>query len=82
MSDWVTVRWDDIEGSTPTTYRLEPHSPTNFPAKSRIPWPYCRKCGLMYLKNDICQKAIKWGCLHEQHPSWPWKKEKKVKANA
>ena len=35
------------------------HSPKN------LPWlHYCKKCGLVRLKNKISQKATSAGCLH------------------
>lgn len=38
------------------------HAPTKFAAKTRIPWLYCARCGLMYLKNAVSQKAVKAPC--------------------
>lgn len=27
-----------------------------------LPWPYCWKCGLLYLKNAVTRKAIAAPC--------------------
>lgn len=28
----------------------------------RMPWPYCVKCGLIYLRNEATRKAINAPC--------------------
>lgn len=45
--------------------RYEPHSPASFGKKTKLPWQYCRICGLVYLNNDLTHKAIKKG--HEAY---------------
>jgi len=51
------------------------HRPVKFPAKCHIPWEYCRKCGLLYLKNDVTRKAIKAPCpsddVDDEAPTQP-----------
>jgi hypothetical protein len=39
-----------------------PHKPKTLGSKSRIPWPVCARCGLMYLRNDATKRAIRQGC--------------------
>lgn len=39
------------------------HSPKHI---KRIPWPYCTRCGLLYLKNDVTQRAIAKPCVIEE----------------
>lgn len=38
--------------------KYEPHSPVKY---KNLPWPVCRYCGLIYLKNDATRKAINKG---------------------
>lgn len=38
------------------------HSPTKFV----VGYPYCAKCGLVYLKNEITRKAIKAPCTGDE----------------
>ncbi len=28
----------------------------------RMPWPYCRRCGLVALRNDATRRALKEQC--------------------
>jgi hypothetical protein len=32
------------------------------PARKICHWPYCIKCGLVYLKNEVTKKAIRAPC--------------------
>lgn len=32
----------------------------------RIPWPYCSRCGLLYLKNEPTQRALLKPCVVEE----------------
>lgn len=41
----------------------KPHTPVKMPA--RLPWLWCPRCGLVYLRNDVTAKAIKAGCPDE-----------------
>lgn len=36
------------------------HSPVKVLRK--FPWPVCRWCGLVFLRNKLTEKAIKDGC--------------------
>lgn len=38
------------------------HKFIHFPAKCRCPYPYCKRCGILALKNDETRKYIKRGC--------------------
>lgn len=47
-------------------YKFEPHD-----FRGRIlNWNYCINCGLIALKNDFTQWAIKKGCNNEDHPEY------------
>lgn len=49
------------------TYTYEAH----VPIKSRAyPWLRCRYCGLLYLKNEVTQLAIRLGCNHALSNEW------------
>lgn len=37
------------------------HHAVKMPGKN-MPWQYCCKCGLVYLKNEATRKAIKAPC--------------------
>lgn len=50
-----------------TTPKHEPH---RFLSLKRIPWPYCRGCGLLRLKNQITDWAVRHGCNYDEHPGW------------
>jgi len=49
-------------------YSHDPHRPTKLSKK--LPWLYCPKCGLLYLKNPITRWCIKMGCDSEYHPQY------------
>ncbi len=46
-------------------YRFEAHS---FKPMKRLPWQRCVHCGLLTLKNEFTQWAIRMGCNNEDHP--------------
>jgi hypothetical protein len=48
-------------------YRVEPHHWTPF---KKLPWSYCRKCGLISLKTPITAWATKKGCNYHDDPGW------------
>lgn len=62
---WTTVPYEPIPE---IRYEMEPHAPVKL--YKSIPWPVCKKCGLVYLKNDFTQWAIRKGCLNEYHPEY------------
>jgi hypothetical protein len=39
--------------------KLTPHAPDKL---GRLPWPVCKKCGLVYLKNEATKQRVKRGC--------------------
>jgi hypothetical protein len=49
-------------------YEMEPHAPAKL--YKCIPWLVCKKCGLIYLKNDFTQWCIRMGCNNEDHPNY------------
>jgi hypothetical protein len=46
---------------------MDAHSPTTYRG---LPWPVCRYCGLVYLKNLISIWAVKKGCDYKEHPQY------------
>lgn len=40
---------------------------------------YCKRCGLVYLKNEISQAAIKYGCEYDTHSEF-LKIERRIRA--
>lgn len=53
----------NVIGAMKEEYKIkyEPHSPTLFGKRMRLPWQYCRVCGLVYLNNEETRKAIRKG---------------------
>lgn len=41
---------------------MSAHAWTHFGKRVRFPWPYCSRCGLVFLKNDVTRKAAKKAC--------------------
>ena len=35
-----------------------------------IPWPICRRCGLVWLRNPISDWAVRHGCGHADRPDY------------
>lgn len=60
---WVPADIEDKE----IKYSYEPHSPKMIKG---IPWPCCKYCGLVYLKNSISRWCIKMGCNSDYHPKF------------
>jgi hypothetical protein len=54
MSQWVTVRWEDIQG----VKRRGVHQLT----KKILHWPYCARCGLVALRNTTTRRALRRPC--------------------
>lgn len=48
-------------------YEYEAHSPIK---KKYLPWPYCRYCGLIFLKNKTTKWCINMGCNSRYHPKY------------
>lgn len=48
-------------------FKHEPHTPVKV---SGIPWPVCRGCGLVFLRNKITEWCKKYGCNHTEHPGF------------
>jgi len=46
------------------TYTFESHS---IKMIKRIPWPICKHCGLIFLKNKVSRWCVKNGCNHSLH---------------
>ena len=42
---------------------MSQHHPHSFTRKSKaFPWPWCAHCGLLKLKNDATDRAVRLGC--------------------
>ena len=61
---WVPADIKDEE----IKYSFDPHRPTKL--SKTIPWLWCPKCGLLYLKNPITKWCIKMGCDHHYRPQY------------
>lgn len=48
-------------------YEYDDHAPIKIKG---IQWVVCRKCGLIYLKNEFTDWCIKKGCNNEDHPDY------------
>ncbi len=57
----------DVEAYNRRAYRLVPH---HFGTRKRMPWPVCKSCGLISLRNRFSQWCEKMGCEHERHPEY------------
>ena len=73
---WVQT---DIKDEV-VTYSFESHKPRKL--CKGIPWLYCPRCGLMYLKNQITRWCIKMGCDYEYHPQYKQMLKKLTKRRA
>ena len=49
-------------------YSFEPHQSRRL--SKQLPFLYCPKCGLLFLKNPITRWCIKMGCDHEYHKQY------------
>ncbi len=54
--------WVPWEGPTRGTIKRGPHVMT----KRVLHWPYCARCGLVALKNDVSRRALKADCVVEE----------------
>lgn len=50
----------------PEVYKMEAH---NWGHKIGH-WPVCQKCGLIMMKNDFSDWAVRIGCFNRLHPSY------------
>ena len=48
-------------------YEYEPHIAVKVKG---ISWAVCKRCGLIYLKNDFTNWALKKGCNADDHPEY------------
>lgn len=49
------------------SYKLEPHV---FGHAKRLPWSFCKRCGLLNLRNDLSAWSVKVGCNAHDHPEY------------
>lgn len=54
-------------------YKFEIHEPVRIKS---LPWLVCRKCGLVYLKNDFTFWCMKKGCNNEDHEDYNKERER------
>lgn len=70
---WVTVGLNDLKEAE--TYTFEAH---HAQMMKGLPYACCIKCGLLYLRNEITERCIRWGCESSLHPEYiRWRKTKK-----
>lgn len=48
-------------------FKLEPH---HFKSVKRMNWQICVHCGLVALKNDFTEWAMKQGCNYRDHTQY------------
>ena len=48
-------------------YKMTPHSPSK---SKTLPWQWCRRCGLLYLRNPATNWCIEKGCNYDDHPQY------------
>lgn len=51
-------------------YQADPHHFVPMGKKSRVPYLYCVSCGLINMKNEFSEWAVRMGCNHKDHPSY------------
>ena len=49
------------------TYKMVPHQ---WKTSKNLPKPYCNRCGLLDLNNDLSRWAISKGCLNAEHSGY------------
>lgn len=69
VTDWVrddsglSIREIEARGA----YKMHPHA---FVARRRLPWPACKHCGLLRLRNQLTEWVERMGCNAEDHPGY------------
>lgn len=48
-------------------YHLEPHA---FVPSKKLAWLRCKHCGLLTLRNELTDWAIRMGCNAKDHPDY------------
>lgn len=48
-------------------FKVTPHS---WGKRKGLPWPVCRGCGLVHLRNPLTEWCVRNGCEHEEHPGY------------
>jgi len=54
-------------------YKLESHQPDKL---GGISWLVCKKCGLVYLRNEFAAWCIKMGCNNADRPQYKHQQSK------
>lgn len=57
---WVTIDPNSIEVDE------RGHEGPHRPAPTKHWPPYCGRCGLVFLRNEVTQRAIKLGCSYKR----------------
>ena len=65
---WVTIPPDQWGADVQPKYEMELHAPVKL--YKGLPWPVCKRCGLVYLKNSFTRWCVAKGCLAEYHPGF------------
>jgi hypothetical protein len=55
------ITWIPFDQIPAGKIKRGPHAMTG--RMKRLPWPYCRRCGLIALKNDATRAALKRECV-------------------
>jgi hypothetical protein len=72
---WQRVEFEEVN----VVYKFEPHSPVK---TSVFPWMYCKKCGLLYLRNSLTAWCIDKGCDFGYHSDYKHKSKTLGRINA
>lgn len=48
-------------------FKVDSHQPEKL---SGIPWPVCRHCGLVWLRNELTAWCVRQGCNNAEHPEF------------
>lgn len=56
---------DDLQRAQP--YKMEGHS---WVSSKKLPWPYCKRCKLLKLRNRLTDWCVKHGCNSADHPGY------------
>jgi hypothetical protein len=54
------ITWVPFDEASKPKLRRGPHQMAKL---KRLPWPYCKRCGLLALKNDVTRRALRAECV-------------------
>lgn len=64
MKQWIQIPPTEIRAFL-TKSGIRRTGPHNWKPIKRMPWPVCRNCGLLRLRNPATQKAANALCVYE-----------------